>query len=499
MLWIALYLPRLPLDLAYRRWPESMREGLEHGVPLAVVEAKRIRWANACAEQAGVSFAMRESSARTRASELVLLERDTDAEARAVIETALWALHFTPQVSLQDQGLLLEVAPSLRLFGGLAAVKRGLREGVQRLGFVPQLATAPTAMAAWLLAQHCDDIDTDGETCAVRLDALPVNLMQAAQPHLDSLYAIGCRSLAQLRALPRGGITRRFGAAVLSELDKAYGAEPDAHAWYEAPETFAARLELAARVDSTEALQHAAERLLMQMTGWLVARHAAVTRFSLLLHHESVRKSDKSGNVPTVVEIKLGSASRDLAHLALLLQEHLAKLVLKASVIELGLQADAIEPLATPNKELFASTTGRAESMGRLVERLASRLGDEAVRRFALVADHRPERSFKLKPAMDKDAGRGQQELAAAFPPRPSWLLLQPIALMVKNEKPCYLGSLTMLAGPERIESGWWDDGLAARDYFIAGNDSKMLLWIYRERPSLAEETPGWFLHGFFS
>ncbi|HEX8956095.1 MAG TPA: DNA polymerase Y family protein [Burkholderiaceae bacterium] len=497
MLWIALYLPRLPLDLAYRRWPEAMREGLEHGVPLAVTEARRIRWANACAQQAGVEFGMRESSARSRASELVLLERDIDAEARAVIETALWALHFTPQVSLQDQGLLLEVAPSLRLFGGLDAVKRGLREGVQRLGFVPQLASAPTATAAWLLAQHMDDIDTDGDTCAAKLDALPVNLMQTAQRHLDSLHAIGCRSLAQLRALPRGGITRRFGAAVLSELDKAYGTEPDARAWYEAPETFAARLELMARVDSTEALQHAAERLLLQMTGWLVARHAAITRFSLLLHHESVRKS---GNAPSMVEVRLGSASRDLAHLALLLQENLAKLVLRASVIELTLQADTIEPLAAPNNELFASTACRAESMARLIERLTSRLGEEAVRRFVLVADHRPERSFALKPAMDNDAGRerGQQELVEAFPPRPGWLLAEPLALMVRGEKPFYLGSLTMLSGPERIESGWWDDKLAARDYFIASNESRMLLWIYRERPSLAEETPGWFLHGFF-
>lgn len=497
MLWIALILPRLPLDLAYRRWPEPMRAGLEHGVPLAVTEAKRIRWANACAQEAGVSYGMRESSARSRAAELVLLGRDADAEARAVIEAALWALHFTPQVSLQDQGLLLEVAPSLRLFGGLAAVKHGLREGVCRLGFVPQLASAPTATAAWLLAQHGDDIDTDGETCAAQLDTLPVNLMRATQAHLDALHAIGCQSLAQLRALPRGGIVRRFGAAVLSELDKAYGAEPDAHAWYEAPEAFAARLELVARVDSTEALQHAAERLLMQMTGWLVARHAAASGFSLLLHHESVKHS---GNVPTRLEIRLGTASRDLAHLALLLQENLAKLALKASVIELTLQADTILPLAAPNNELFASMAGQAESMARLLERLASRLGAAAISRFSLVADHRPERCVALMPAVNSDVARerSQQELSTALPARPSWLLAEPVALMVRHEKPCYFGSLTMLAGPERIEAGWWDDGLAARDYYIARNDSQMLLWVYRERPTAAEEAPDWFLHGFF-
>jgi protein ImuB len=109
-----------------------------------------------------------------------------------------------------------------------------LREGVCRLGFVPQLASAPTATAAWLLAQHNDDIDTDGETCAAQLDALPINLMRTTQPHLDALHAIGCQRLAQLRALPRGGIVRRFGAAVLSELDRAYGMrrlKPSPHGW----------------------------------------------------------------------------------------------------------------------------------------------------------------------------------------------------------------------------------------------------------------------------
>ena len=54
---------------------------------------------------------------------------------------------------------------------------------------------------------------------------------------------------------------------------------------------------------------------------------------------------------------------------------------------------------------------------------------------------------------------------------------------------------LSLLAGPERIEAGWWDGRHVARDYFVARNRAQSLLWIYRERDVNAR----WYLHGFFS
>jgi len=498
MQWIALYLPQLPLDLAYRRWPEALHDSLDRTVPIVVAEAKRIRWANPCARDAGIAIGMQESSAHARAGDVVVVARDPAAEARAVIEAALWTLHFTPQVSLQADGVLLEVAASLRLFGGRDNLLQSVRAGVHELGLTPQLALAPTATAAWLLAQHADALYADAETCAAMLDRLPAHLLQSVQAHLDTLQAIGCQRIGQLRNLPRPGITRRFGAAVLTELDTAFGSEPEARAWYEPPEAFFARLELPARVDSTEALLFAARRLLLQMTGWLVARHAAVARFSLLLHHETLRHRE---NTTTTVTITLGSASRDLAHLTLLLQEHLAKLTLAASVIELSLQAEQIVPLAAPNSELFPTTASQTESLGRLIERLASRLGEDAISRFALAADHRPERSSTRSPAISATPSRNarSEALNTAFPTRPSWLLAQPIPLLIRQHKPFYQSSLNLLAGPERIEAGWWDDALATRDYFIARNDAHLLLWIYRERQVTQEGEPAWFLHGFFA
>jgi hypothetical protein len=40
---------------------------------------------------------------------------------------------------------------------------------------------------------------------------------------------------------------------------------------------------------------------------------------------------------------------------------------------------------------------------------------------------------------------------------------------------------LTLVAGPERIESGWWDGADARRDYFVAIDGKACWLWIFRD------------------
>jgi protein ImuB len=52
-----------------------------------------------------------------------------------------------------------------------------------------------------------------------------------------------------------------------------------------------------------------------------------------------------------------------------------------------------------------------------------------------------------------------------------------------------------LIAGPERIESGWWDGKPAARDYFVARNPRGETLWIYREYG----HSEAWYLHGIFA
>ncbi|MCX7893973.1 MAG: DNA polymerase Y family protein, partial [Burkholderiales bacterium] len=76
---------------------------------------------------------------------------------------------------------------------------------------------------------------------------------------------------------------------------------------------------------------------------------------------------------------------------------------------------------------------------------------------------------------------------------RPFWLLPEPRPLAEIDAVPHHGGPLTLLAGPERIESGWWDGAPCTRDYFVARTRADALVWVYREHRG------GWFLHGVFA
>ena len=85
-------------------------------------------------------------------------------------------------------------------------------------------------------------------TARMPSDELPLHTLLAAGPHLDTLEKIGCTQWGQLRALPRGGVVRRFGAPLLDALDRAYGLKPEVYHWLMLPDVFEAQLELSSQV-----------------------------------------------------------------------------------------------------------------------------------------------------------------------------------------------------------------------------------------------------------
>jgi protein ImuB len=123
----------------------------------------------------------------------------------------------------------------------------------------------------------------------------------------------------------------------------------------------------------------------------------------------------------------------------------------------------------------------------RLVERLAARLGPGRVFGIALADDHRPERGWKKPPVAARIAFDGGT--------RPVWLLQRPQRLVAEAGKPTLQGRLELIAGPERIETGWWDGEPVNRDYFVAANPVGETYWVYRE----LREPAAWYVHGVFA
>ncbi len=485
-LWIGLHLPLLPLETLRPRWSDPGSH--------AVLERERVLLTTPAARDAGVRPGMRRGGALAIAPVVTLHERDPGKEKEALQGIAMALLQYTPQVALQGAaGLLLEVGPSLRLFGGPRALCRLVCNSASAPGFSVQSGMAPSAHGAWLLARAGSSARTlKMSVLHRRLDGLPFTLLPAAQAHKDLLSGIGCVTLGHLRRLPRAGLQRRCGQELLQALDQAYGEAAELFDWVEAPSSFSRRLELPDRIAHAEGVLFAARRLLAEMTGWLVARHLAVARFVFLLEHERGRAAVP----PTPLEIVLAEAAWREEHLVTLLKERLARLTLAAPIIAIRLEAARLVPLAPPSESLFPEPGGTPADYRRLLELLTARLGNEAVLAPAPVADYRPE----IGNAWQEAAQQAQRQPRAApgLPDaeRPFWLLAEPVALLVREHRPFYGSSLTLLNGPERIECGWWDNAFAVRDYYIAMDAESACYWIYRERFDLEER---WFLHGLFA
>jgi protein ImuB len=375
----------------------------------------------------------------------------------ALAPIAAWACQFTPRVSLEPpQELLLEAEGSLRMYGGFESLTRHLKAGLAELGFQVSLATAPTARAALWLARG------EGED----LEALPVEVTRF---DLEFFKSIGMTTVGELLQLPREGLGQRCGARVLVELDQALGAAPEPRAFFSPPPSFAAKLELPAEVTHAEGLLFGARRLLIQLEGLLTAQQAGIRQFTLTLFHD-VGESK--------IEIGLASPARDAERFAQLLRERLGNLSLVKPVEALRLEAGEFAPLHGRSGGMFGDPAAQAEGWARLVERLRARLGHDALCGLATQPDHRPEHAWRRVEPGEWDPREFREP-----GPRPLWML-EPRKLEEDE--------FVLLAGPERIESGWWDGDDAKRDYFVARLPNSCLAWVYREAGE-------WYVHGLFA
>jgi len=412
---------------------------------------------------------------------------------------ATWALQFTPRVAVAADAVVMEVEASVRLFGGKRALRDRVVEQSKELG-VGQVSWAPTSLAAIAFARAGRENGLRG-TLSELLDALPMETLGAVGRHQTTLTQLGCRTLGDIRALPRGGISRRFDKELLAELDQAYGQRPEAHTWVELPEAFKARLELMSRVDLAPALLFGARRLLVQMCGWLAARHAGTTAFVLRWIHDSMRSRDIADRGELVV--RTGEPMRDLEHLCRLLAENLAKVQLLAPAGDVELEALDVQALEERRESLIPDTVRSGESLTLVLERIAARLGPERVLRPRLVEDHRLEWMQHWQPA---PAPVAKRRTRATSIPQPTFVFPEPLRLAVRGHRPMYQGPLHLLTGPHRVEGGWWhrvSDGQAestrnvVRDYWVALSDHCGVLWVFQER--LASDEVAWYLQGVFA
>ena len=158
---------------------------------------------------------------------------------------------------------------------------------------------------------------------------------------------------------------------------------------------------------------------------------------------------------------------------------------MREPVCGLRLVSGELPPFTPARRDLFDTRPQQAVTWDALRERLRARLGEHAVHGLAMHPDHRPERAWRVEnPSRGTRHFHGTDE---PLPPRPTWLLARPIPLRERVAR--------ILAGPERIESGWWDGADMRRDYYVIETASHQRAWAFRP----AGEDGPFMLQGWFA
>lgn len=483
-LWFCICLPNLPLE-ACRMSEEA----------LAIVEDQhgihRILQADPTAAAAGIMPGQSANAALALLPALRLEERSLVREQQVLEALATWLERFSSFVSIAGKNvLLLEIAGSLRLFGGLRSLRRQVSQGLGEQGFSAAMAIAPTPLAAtWLARAGRRTCIRAEENLGPALRQLPLACLDWPAGQRESLAGMGITSIGDCLRLPREGFARRFGAERLLELDRALGHLPDPRDSWRAPERFCANYEMTDEQSDRELLLHICRELLFAHEQFLLARQLGTQRLCFSFFH---LKS-------TATELRLGSvfADRSADRWFDLLKIRFESVRLPEPVIAVRLRSGLSQALQAETAHFcFDNKAGnerRRYSIAQLAERLVARIGGESVNALTMVAEHRPEYAWKAQnPLADWSVSTltTRDDIK-----RPLWMLPEPTLLPADSGYPLHKGCrLTLLDGPERLETGWWDEQGISRDYYTAVNGAGIRLWVFRNR----QRTPNWYLHGIF-
>lgn len=486
MRWACLLLPQLALDVVLRQRAQPQRA-------LALVDGPRARRrlyaVNAAARALGLKPGMSLIAAQAIADGFDTVDHDPDGTERARQLLAAWAYRYSSQVSTEfAHAVVLEVGRSRALFGPWPQLRQRLDSELHELGFRHRIVAAPNPHAARVLSnlgEHAaiKHAAVDDAHLEAALAQLPIERSGFDADTVQALQRMGLRRLGALFGLPRAPLGRRFGAALLTHLDALRGLDAPPLRYFQPADRFEARIELGHEVESSQALLFPLRRLTADLAAYLAGRDGGVARFVLVLEHEPGLHG--RSHRQTEVAVGLLAPERDPAMLFELARGRLQQAQLPAPAIGLRLLAEELPPFVPARRDLFDPRPQQAVPWDQLRERLRARLGDEAVSGLAVQAEHRPERAWR---ALSGDAPAPRAEAAVEpLPPRPGWLLDEPVPLRDPG--------LRVLAGPERIESGWWDEDDVRRDYYLVETARGQRGWAYRDAGGDGE----FLLHGWFA
>lgn len=465
-LWIYLHFPDLQLNSIY----DDQKQGL------VIVEGRKneIVQLNQVASHHGVRRGMGLATAASMCRELKVLEYDAKYESEKLKEIAHWLYVVTADISLYEpNGILLRASNMLTLYDGLENYWQALVVQLGSLPFSYSFASGYSPFAARMLARkHVNTISASTTELLQAIYQCRLSDTELSPKQVAKLNRVGVHRLADLLRIPIAEMTKRFDVELVNYVGLLTGKFHHVVEFYHPPEQFSRYLDLLFEIENLTLLEKPLSKLLTQLEHFLRIRAQYAHELSLTL---SLRRSHDY-----TVNVTSASGAEEPSTWLHLFRLRFESVKLKAPIVRITLMAVRVAPKQGEIADLFEGRQGQVSSL-ELLSILQAKLGAAAVRGLTVTEDPRPHLSSQFCEPLNQAKTRIDRDKRLL---RPSILLPSPKPLRER---------ITLVQGPERFATGWWDGDAMVRDYFIARAANGSWLWVFR--------TPAqqWFLHGVFS
>lgn len=408
-----------------------------------------------------------------------VIARGRDAECERTAQEALFdvAETFSPRVEDAGEGIVyVDIAGMARHFANERELAAAAIHAANQIGLPIRVGIAASKLAARVAAEvpKSPTIVEPGTESAF-LAPLPLARLSPELEAATALQRWGIESIGELAHLPESEVASRLGELGRELHYAARGIDPRPLIPRPLPPEFSEGTELEWALVALEPFLFIAQAALDRLMKRMEMQGFACTRLELTMMLDPDGYNARALDLP--------APTRDVKTMLTLLRLELEKTPPGAPVTGFTIVAHPDRPRRA-QLSLFGPAALSPEKLATTIARLVSILGDGRVGMAMSVDGHLPERYAigEYAPPPPPDArrkpakSRGLLAVRVFRPPLPVEVTTREVngetqIASLQGEGDLH-GAVRASSGPWRIESGWWSDAPAAREYYDVEIDS---------------------------
>jgi protein ImuB len=496
--YISIWFRHLTTDWLTLRRPELQGMPFVFAVPdhgrMVIVSA------SLAAEAEGVTSGMAVADAKAVVPSLQVFDDKEGRRTRLLSALGKWCIRYAPVIAIDlPDGLVLDVSGCAHLWGGERPYLKEIVTRLRSKGYDVRAAMADTIGAAWAISRFgtvSPVVESDAQMEA--LLPLPPAALRLEPAVLQRLQKLGLYRISSFIRMPRSNLRRRFGEGLLLRLRQALGQEDEFIQPIVVLAPYQERLPSLEPIRTATGIGIAIKLLLESLCKRLQSEGKGIRKATLTGYRIDGRIER--------VEIGTSKASHHISHLFKLFELKIDQIKPALGIELFVLEAPAVEDVDLVQEKLWADHPGvEDKGITELLDRLAGKIGENAIHRYLPQEHYWPERSLKLATSIQEKTN----VIWRRDRPRPTQLLTRPERIDVTVPVPDYppmlfrykgkVHQIKKADGPERIEREWWIDGGEHRDYYVVEDEEGQRYWLFRSGHYTGDKSHQWFIHGFFA